>query len=186
MGDSRELLYVELIFPIMPHKRLIILDLNGTLIYKQHRKSGSGRCLRSGRPEFCVNQLQCWKRPGVDEFLERLFASYRVAVWTSAMKHNTKLLVKEIFKNRAKDLLFIYSRDECSEVSNLDSDFKSYKDLGKVWKTYSDFDKSNTIMIEDGLTKFKEHQENVLTVTPWVDDDNDQELFKLLDGFETT
>jgi hypothetical protein len=78
--------------------KLLVLDLNGTLVYR--KKSSAGK--------------RCYPRPYLDNFLECLFSpdavgevgnngsdaslrSWEVFVWSSAMPHNVRGMVESTF-----------------------------------------------------------------------------------------
>ncbi len=56
---------------------LLILDLDETLVYATKKSADVGH-------DFRVLDYYVRKRPHLDEFLERIFDWFEVAVWTSA------------------------------------------------------------------------------------------------------
>ncbi|CAA6668532.1 unnamed protein product [Spirodela intermedia] len=68
-------------------KKLLILDLNGLLVHTIFQSRGDITSVPSSRePDFIVGRKYVFKRPFCDEFLRFCFASFHVAVWSSATR----------------------------------------------------------------------------------------------------
>jgi len=131
-------------------KKLIILDLNGVLIHRVYKDG-----------------LQnIYFRPGIKKFIRLLFKKYDVAVWSCCNKYNTEKLTTQIFGKLKSKLVFIYNRNNCSGKS------KKEKVLDKVWNDWVEYDKHNTLIIDDTPWKtINNPKEAVYNVTTWVIDD---------------
>ena len=110
--------------PIKTKKRplLVILDLNGTLIYRKHRKF----------PPVFV------ERPGLREFLDELCNKYSVMVWTSSKPETCEAIVSTLFpttgKKKKQKLVAYWGRDKFGlSQRQYNAKLQVYKELQKVW-----------------------------------------------------
>jgi hypothetical protein len=126
-------------------KRLLIFDLNGVLLLRNRINKN---------PDFVLGNFYCYKRHGIDEFLDWVHEHYDVAVWTSAMPHNTLPIVSEIWGDRISKLKFIFTQLECT-YDNLKTKSKPlfYKELSIVWRVFPNYDWTNTLLIDDSQDK---------------------------------
>ncbi len=171
--------------PKEPVRPLIVLDLNGTLIHRQFRHMSKNhpkyKSRLQGIPDFKVGQFDCWKRPHLDEFIDHLFAKNQVAVWTSAMRKNSQGIIDAIFGQRQSELLFVWSREECSNVMNTCNDHSSTKDIRRIPQHFP-IPLENIWFIEDGSEKHvKEYVDRVVLVPKWSGNTDDTELLWILD-----
>jgi hypothetical protein len=85
--------------PTDPHAILIVLDLNGTLVYRSKNNSKS-----------------CNPRPYLSEFLRYLFhptSPFEVMVWSSARRTTVdKMLNNPIFDPFRESFLAVWAREE--------------------------------------------------------------------------
>ncbi|KAJ5166362.1 uncharacterized protein N7482_005143 [Penicillium canariense] len=98
---------------------LIILDLNGTLIFRKHRKLP---------PNFA-------RRHGLDEFLETLTRKYSVMIWSSSKPPTVNAVCEKLFPGDKRNrVVALWGRDKFG-LSNLQYNAKLqvYKELRKVW-----------------------------------------------------
>lgn len=172
-----------------PSPKLIVLDLNGTLLYRKRRKKGN----------FRVNP-----RPFVKEFLQYLFdvETFSVMIWSSARPENVDKMVREIFGNYRERLMVIWGRDKfgLSEEEYF-TDFKPLKDLEIVWKELNKeeigsnfdgqkvgFDQTNTILIEDSPYKTQLQPFNAIHLREFdrkmERDEEDRELLRVIGYLE--
>ncbi|KAJ3218298.1 Cyclic nucleotide-binding domain-containing protein 2, partial [Clydaea vesicula] len=90
-------------------------------------------------------------RPYLDAFLYNCSKKFEIAVWTTTNKRNTvtltNLLVLDIFKP-----LFVWSEDECDTVG-FGKTKETFKDLQRVFEKYPQFNKNNTIVLDDSVYK---------------------------------
>lgn len=90
----------------MPQKRLIILDLNGTILHRLTRLSevSSFRnhpvvSAKNLRPNITINGSKIVFRPHIRTFLEHILKYFDVAVWTSSTPKNALPMVYQSFNN---------------------------------------------------------------------------------------
>ncbi|KAJ1725157.1 hypothetical protein LPJ53_000653 [Coemansia erecta] len=99
------------------HKQLIVLDLNGTLVYREKR-SGGGRVMVP--------------RPGLDDFLDFALKNFAVMVWSSAQPASVLGMLDAGFGEYANQLVRVWDRRFC----DLDGDYfdrsSSVKDLRRI------------------------------------------------------
>ncbi|KAJ6109878.1 hypothetical protein N7486_002113 [Penicillium sp. IBT 16267x] len=174
---------------------LVILDLNGTLICRKHRKLP---------PVFA-------ERAGLKHFLDELFQNYSVMIWTSSKPPTLSAIVKLLFPSKAhkRKLVACWGRDKFG-LSNrqYNAKLQVYKQLHKVWNdrdiqlTYpgntpkkkgaapqeaqneqnpapkSEFpagqrwDQTNTILIDDSKIKALSEPYNILEIPEFTNDPN--------------
>ncbi|KAJ5280003.1 hypothetical protein N7478_005375 [Penicillium angulare] len=111
--------------PLRTPKRplLIILDLNGTLIFRKHRKFP---------PVFA-------ERHGLREFLEELCRKHSVMIWTSSKPQTLNAIAKTLFPTTSKKeskLVACWGRDKFGLTQRqYNAKLQVYKELKKVWDT---------------------------------------------------
>ncbi|CAI7659789.1 unnamed protein product [Penicillium glandicola] len=109
---------------LMPEKTekrplLVILDLNGTLIYRK---------LRKFPPKFA-------RRAGLDHFLATLVKDYKVMIWSSSQPQTVNAVCEQIFPGPMHDeLVARWGRDKFGLTSvQYNKKLQVYKELHKVW-----------------------------------------------------
>lgn len=142
------------------NKKLLILDLNKTLLYRLY-KFDKKKLIPKRLPDFGVNNFNCYLRPNLEIFLNYVFDKYDVAVWTSATLINTTPLIQHIFGDR--NLKFIFTRENCSNVKEI-GDYSSIKDLSKITDYNYIYNLNNIIVIEDSTDKYLDEHKNVVKV----------------------
>ncbi|KAJ6178010.1 hypothetical protein N7519_008471 [Penicillium mononematosum] len=98
---------------------LVILDLNGTLIYRK---------LRKFPPKFA-------RRTGLDHFLAMLVKDYKVMIWSSSQPQTVNAVCEQIFPGPMHDALVArWGRDKFGLTSGqYNKKLQVYKELHKVW-----------------------------------------------------
>ncbi|CAG8635925.1 1895_t:CDS:2 [Paraglomus occultum] len=153
--------------------KLIILDLNGTLLLRVKP--------RSIRP-----------RPYLIEFLDYLFSStFEVMVWSSAMPKNVNLMVETVFPPHYMDRLkAVWNRDSFGLTpKQYGINYLTVKDFELVWKKLNGdsddegrhfntgaaakktkWDQTNTIIIDDSTEKTQLQPHNAIHLTKFDSD----------------
>ncbi|KAF9908017.1 hypothetical protein BX616_000262 [Lobosporangium transversale] len=171
-----------------PQKILVILDLNGTLFYRNKQRTVTSR-------------------PYLAEFLDFLFKHCRVMVWSSAQPHSVKAMLSFGFGNRVSKLDRIWTRKDF-RLPDIDYSRKvlTVKDLEFVWdgierekahvatlvnatdsskdgKFLVDFDQTNTVLIDDSKDKVQLQPHNGIALRDFDADlarsGTDDELLKV-------
>lgn len=149
-----------------PRKLLVILDLNGTLLYRV--KSGT---------------TKIYMRPGVTPLLDYLFTNHVVMVYTSTMPSTAQDMVNQfIHPAQRNKLAAIWARDKLDlNKDQYRSKVQVYKKLDKVWKDATiqaaagpgnRWDQSNTILIDDSKLKALAQPHNLLQVLEYTREDD--------------
>ncbi|KAF5005505.1 hypothetical protein F66182_15939, partial [Fusarium sp. NRRL 66182] len=183
---------------------LVILDLNGTLLYRRRKVFP---------PKFT-------RRPALNYFLERLTSRHEVMVWSSSRPETVDAICNEIFSTVQKEKLVArWSRDHLDlNKEQFNSKVQVYKVLEKVWAdkdiqakfpTEKDrsgkaafnairytpgldketemtgflnkrWDQSNTVLIDDSTLKAAANPYNIIQVPEFtnVPNDNDNIVLK--------
>ncbi|KAM1347371.1 hypothetical protein PS2_036310 [Malus domestica] len=156
-----------------PEKRTVFLDLDETLV---HSVTGPP----PKRFDFVVRPMirgkvmtfYVVKRPGVDEFLEKLGNKYEVVVFTAGLREYATLVLDRLDRKRViSHRLF---RDTCTEVNG-----RFVKDLAIQGR-----DLSRLVIVDDNPNAYSFQPENAIPILPFVDDVADRELRRVLEFFE--
>ena len=149
---------------LQPRKLLVLLDLNGTLVY---------------RAGFMRKTIV--KRPGVDRLISYLFANHHVMLFTSATMSSAQRMAKELFTPQQNgELLAIRSREHLNLTQEqFANKVQVYKDLNTIWedeeikkaaaKLGVKWDMTNTVLIDDSIVKAKSHPHNLLQVSEFTE-----------------
>lgn len=154
-----------------PRPLLVILDLNGTLIYRKTKKFP---------PSFS-------RRAGLDEFLNALVEKYKVMIWSSSTPPTVAAVCQKLFpESKRKELVAEWGRDKLGLTkSEYNSKIQVYKTLETVWtnkqiqasypgkaqkggpkakKQPSRWDQTNTILIDDSKLKALSEPYNLIEI----------------------
>ncbi|GAB1740634.1 hypothetical protein NU219Hw_g5727t1 [Hortaea werneckii] len=141
-----------------PRPLLIILDLNGTLLFRKSRGASF-----VGRPK-------------VQEFLQYLLAKHKVMVWSSATPTNVELMSDKLFAPHQKDkLVGIWGRDKLHlSPTQYNQKVQVYKQLRWAWGDHivassappltREWDQENTVLIDDSEEKAASEPYNLLKI----------------------
>lgn len=176
---------------------LVILDLNGTLIYRKQRKFP---------PKFA-------RRAGLDQFLATLMEKYKVMIWSSSQPPTVNAVCEQLFTGSTQDALVArWGRDRFGlTAGQYNSKLQVYKELHKVWaepgiqgafpgnehlqesclpagvkskfnsrknaeaaklRPGHRWDQTNTILIDDSRLKASSEPFNILEIPEFNDDPN--------------
>jgi RNA polymerase II subunit A small phosphatase-like protein len=149
---------------------LLILDLDETLLHSSEATLD--------RPcDFRLGQFFAYRRPYVNDFLERVSAYYDLAVWTSASQAYAELAVTALFSH-VPPVKFVWSAARC--VRRYDHELMSHyhvKDLRKVKKL--GYALERILVIDDSPEKLERNYGNHVQVRPFTGDQADNELPRL-------
>lgn len=117
-----------------PSKKLLILDLNGTLVSRVQRSS-------------------MYVRPYQDCFLDYIFEHFTVMVWSSAQPHSVARMCR-LFNQHMPNLRLMWDRSHFG-LSRADYNRKctTHKNLDRVWSVLTEFDATNTVLLDDSPAK---------------------------------
>lgn len=168
----------------------VILDLDSTVInslrpWEKQPKGLIGHHMKDG-PDGKTGETEyiVYERPHLQEFLDYLFANFKVAVWTAASVDYAAFIIEEILLQkkpgrRLEFFFFDYHGGLCNS-----SGAESPKDLQLVWNTFPSFTKNNTIIIDDYEAVYIPQMCNSYPIPPFLADardaTEDEELLKLM------
>ena len=171
----------------------ICLDLDQTLIWSGNeieyntRKYPELKIKAQDWPHYIMddNSYTVFERPGLQDFLDFIFANFNVSVWTAASKDYALFIIKNIICKKGKEsrhldwIFFSYHCDISTHTK------KGTKDLSLLWDDYKldGFSKDNTFIIDDYDEVYETQPENCIAVFPFnftdKGNENDPQLSKL-------
>ena len=143
-----------------PQRLLLVLDLNGTLIYRQRYSSKYSQ------------------RPFLQPFLDYCFANHSVMIWSSATPPNVSAVCAQMFSpGRRRELLGEWGRDTL-DLSSVEYHAKTqvYKRLDRIWdsvalrNSHPDAERggrwcqANTLLLDDSVRKAQAQPHNLVEV----------------------
>ncbi|KAF1926827.1 HAD-like protein [Didymella exigua CBS 183.55] len=140
-------------------RTLVVLDLNGTLLYRPNR-----------------NKRTMIARPFLIPFLRYLFSNFAVMVWSSARPENVASLVEQsLEEDLRKALVAQWGRDAFNlKPEHYNQNVQVYKNLEMIWskdeiqKQHPDYENGgrfgqhNTVLIDDTTLKAAAQPHNLL------------------------
>jgi hypothetical protein len=145
-----------------PRRILIVVDLNGTLLFRPQRH----------RPSHFV------QRPHAQRFLAYCIDTFHVAIWSSARPENVRSMVAQLLTpDQLRRCVVVWARDRFN-LSREDYNLRvqCYKRLTRLWNDPhvraahpgaaqgSRWDQSNTVLIDDSLEKARSEPYNILQI----------------------
>ncbi|KAH8683059.1 HAD-like domain-containing protein [Tricladium varicosporioides] len=155
----------------VPKHLLVIIDLNGTILFRPHRN----------RPKHFT------ARPHAQRFLEYCINTFNVVIWSSAKPQNVKHLVEAIIPEELRrKVLAIWGRDKfCLTPRDYDLRVQCYKRLTKVWndavisKSHPEYatggrwNQRNTVLVDDSIEKGRSEPFNIIEIPEFHGDMNE-------------
>ncbi|KAL7925286.1 HAD-like domain-containing protein [Trichoderma austrokoningii] len=145
---------------VQPRRILVIMDLNGTLLYRPNKR----------------NPFNFIQRPHAREFLDYCIDTFHVAIWSSARPENVDKMVAQLLSpaQRAKCVV-IWARDRLG-LSHADysARVQVYKRLTAIWNDPrvlashpaaahgQRWDQTNTVLVDDSIEKGRSEPYNIL------------------------
>ena len=142
--------------------KLIVLDINGLLVYKSFTKNNQNTSLNTIK----LNSYNVDIRPHYKEFLEFCYTYATVGFLSSTNKMNVDKILKHILTTeQKKNTLFVWSRDRThfdntNDNTNCNNSIETIKKLSDVWDNpvvneYRTFNDTNTLIIDDSAIKLR-------------------------------
>lgn len=154
----------------MPPKKLLILDLDETLLFADEQPLARAA-------DFRVGQFHVYKRPGLASFLLWCFQRFDVAVWTSSSPLYAGEVIKAVFPDPDR-LAFVWASDRGTVAYDSETgeqhDQKNLKKLKK--RGYS---LEAVIAVDDSPEKWRQSYGNLVQVAPFHGAEDDTELTSL-------
>ncbi|EEB08957.1 NLI interacting factor family phosphatase [Schizosaccharomyces japonicus yFS275] len=140
-------------------RKLLVLDLNGSLLYRPP-------------PRHLTKPIP---RPGVKNFLKFAFANFNIVVWSSAQSHNIQKMMHAVMnKEQRKQVLLCMTREDVDfEEGDRNTKIQTYKNLTKVWQQLKKdkddnpaaWNQFNTVIVDDSAIKCCAQPYNLLQLS---------------------
>lgn len=164
---------------------LLIFDLDETLIH-------ATKNILTQKVDFRIGEFNIYKRPNVDNFLQKCFQNYSVAIWSSADDEYVKETVKQLIPEHHK-LEFIWTGLNCS-VKVVKKPLLEGFDYGGFYKEHQwikplrsikqkGLGLKSMLIIDNSPYKVIESKENALIIESFEGNKSDDELNKLYNFF---
>ena len=154
------------------NKKLLVLDLDETLIYSSESKLNREH-------DFIVSDYFVYKRPFLDDFLEYCRQNFCISIWTSADIFYAKRIIDLIF-TEDDHFEFIWTRDKCTNY--FDSELLEYIPVKNFKKIKNKgYDLNHVICLDDSPEKHIKNYGNLVRVKPYFGEDEDKELLFLIE-----
>ena len=155
------------------YKKTLVLDLDETLIHSNFFNLNS-KCdisldLNIDNKKMKVNVL---KRPGVEEFLDKMSNLYEIVIFTASLPQYAIPLIDQLDKKKICN--FRLFREHCSFMNN-----GFTKDLKKLNREMNDI-----IIVDNNPNSYNLNIDNGFPIKTWLDDVNDRELIKIIPYLE--
>ncbi|EMG45356.1 PSR2 Probable phosphatase PSR2 [Candida maltosa Xu316] len=154
------------------NKKCLILDLDETLVHSSFKYLRTADFVIPVEIDNQIHHVYVIKRPGVDEFLQKMGKLYEVVVFTASVsKYGDPLLDKLDIYNSVHHRLF---RDSCY---NYQGNF--IKNLSQIGRPLED-----TIIIDNSPASYIFHPDHSIPISSWFSDSHDNELLDLIPFLE--
>lgn len=140
-------------------KKLIVLDVNGLLLYRKFRARSLPPMYRA--PDAVVGEFTIFVRPDARAFVQWCSERFEVVVWGTALKQNLEPLIPLVFQSDSPPVA-VLSQSDCTETGLEHPEKKGkallVKDLRKVWEhpgvqARGTFDSCSTLLVDDAPYK---------------------------------
>mmetsp|Transcript_38957 Transcript_38957/g.89255 ORF Transcript_38957/g.89255 Transcript_38957/m.89255 type:complete len:338 (-) Transcript_38957:289-1302(-) len=154
--------------PRFQGRKLLILDLDETLVHSSFRPIDSPDIFLSIEMNGQTLNVYVAKRPGVDTFLSECAKIYEVVVWTASLaKYADPLMDILDPQGHVTGRLF---RPHCTKHNGV-----YVKDLARLGRSLDD-----VLIIDNSPLAYSFHIDNAIPIKSWYDDTSDRELHHLL------
>lgn len=159
-----------------PHKPLLILDIDETLIHGSETFLGR-------KPDAVADWCFLYKRPHVETFMAFCREHFRVAVWTTATPEHANFCLANIC-DKDYPFEFIWTRERCTQVRDraglydFGIGYHWIKDLSKVKRR--GFLLEQTIMVDDTPSVLERNYGNLVRIDAFTGSADDCELLRLM------
>lgn len=155
-----------------PQHLLVVIDLNGTLLFRPSRKQPT---------KFVA-------RPKTEPFLKYCVDTFSVVIWSSARHENVTNMCNAILTTELrKKVIAVWGREKFG-LSRQDFDLRvqCYKRLTRLWsdeeiaRSHPDFsqgarwDQTNTVLVDDSVEKGRSEPFNLIEVPEFYGNANEQ------------
>jgi TFIIF-interacting CTD phosphatase-like protein len=150
----------------------VILDLDQTIISAEAEEEYDFKKYKSKAKLFKYHDMNSYyivfERPGLQPFLDFLFANFDVSIWTAASKDYALFIIEKIIIAGRKDrhIDWIFFSYHCDISKRLKA---GTKDLNILWDEYQlpGYNKDNTIIIDDYHEVHDTQPDNCVVAEPF-------------------
>lgn len=152
-----------------PRPILVVIDLNGTMLFRPSRK----------------NPHQFVARPNAKRFLSYCIETFNVVIWSSARPANVKTMCEKLLtKQQLDSVVAIWGRDKFGLTSeDYNKRTQCYKRLTRLWgdpkiaAAHPDgepWNQGNTVLIDDSMEKARSEPYNAITLPEFLGDTREE------------
>lgn len=154
--------------PVFEGKKCLVLDLDETLVHSSFKYLRTADFVIPVEIDDQVHNVYVIKRPGVDEFLDRVGKLYEVVVFTASVsRYGDPLLDILDPRGAVHHRLF---RDSCY---NYDGNY--IKNLSQIGRPLSDL-----IILDNSPASYILHPQHAIPISSWFSDAHDNELLDIM------
>ncbi len=147
-------------------KKLLVLDLDETLIHATEVKLAHEECFR-------FLDLFVYKRPHLDWFINEMQNTFKLGVWTASGHVYAEAVINQIFDKNS--LEFVWTNQHCNLSRNLNNgEYETIKNLRKLKNR--GYSLESIIVLDDTPSKHRKNYGNLVTVKEYLGEQNDNEL----------
>lgn len=150
------------------HKKGLVLDLDETLVHSSFKYLHTADFVLPVDIDDQIHNVYVIKRPGVDEFLQRVGELYEVVVFTASVSRYGDPLLDVLDKsNNIHHRLF---RDACYTYEG-----NYIKNLSQIGRPLSEI-----IILDNSPPSYIFHPQHAIPISSWFSDSHDNELLDIL------
>jgi len=154
-------------------KKLLVLDLDETLVHSSFKPIPNPDFIIPVEIEDQIHKVYVLKRPGVDQFLQRVGPLFEVVVFTASLAKYADPVLDLLDSTRV-----VHHRLFREACTNYKGNF--VKDMSRLGR-----DIKKILIIDNSPSSYMFHPENAIPCESWYDDEHDTELLDLLPLLET-
>ena len=163
-----------------PTTKLLILDLNGTLLYRPRNPQ------KDRSPDMRQSSIQPILRPHLPEFMSYIFRNFKIMFWSSATPRNVRSMTEatttskqrnQVIATWGRDTLGLSQEEYYQKVITIKDLTKVFKDkkVQKYCKT-GNWDVGNTILLDDSVIKASFQPYNHVCVPEFVLNEGEEKV----------
>jgi TFIIF-interacting CTD phosphatase-like protein len=153
------------------NKGHFILDLDQTIISAEPVEEYNFASNKAKSKKFKFHDMDgyyiVFERPGLQDFLDYLFANFQVSVWTAASKDYAIYILNNIILAKPeRKINYVFYSYHC-DISK--KKMKGTKTLAMLWEVYGipGFTENNTVILDDYDEVQNTQKENCLIAPPF-------------------
>jgi carboxy-terminal domain RNA polymerase II polypeptide A small phosphatase len=149
-----------------PHPKLLVLDLDETLVHATETPL-------AGDADFRAGPYHVYLRPHVQSFVNAVFADFKVGIWTASGDAYATQIVERVFTGRP--LEFVWSSRRCTVARDWTTGkYQTLKNLRKLKR--KGYPLEAIIAVDDTPAKHARSYGNLVAVREFLGDPADTEL----------